>query len=477
MKPNKRYWIIWLAVAALLSLTLGCGPISKLLATATPVPTNTPLPTNTPVPTNTPIPTNTPLPTSTPLPTNTPLPEPTATTAIENPPTPADMEEGLVILTHNGFFSDSGAALIVGEVYNNDTVSYQYVEIVADLQDEAGNTLSTENTYAYVDIIAPGEKSPFMITIYEPPAGLDQYDVVANGDTTDESMLSGLEFDQYADEIDDDGDWKLIGEVVNNSDAIAGYVQVVATLFDANDEVAGVGFSMVESSLMDPGDISPFTLYVTDIYGEVDRFEIQVYGTEADSWQLESWADMEMVSIDYYVDEWDDLVVVGEVKNNSSSNVSLASIFGSFYDENDNIVDVEWGFAWADVIPPGGVSPFDLQLYDTPDTVDHWTVWVEGTTTEDEPEGNLVLTDSDFTVSDGAVTFTGTIANQGTETMEYIEVAATIYNADGDVVMVGWDWLEGELAPNGTMPFEFGFDIPEEADHFELYVQGSVQSE
>ena len=46
-----------------------------------------------------------------------------------------------------------------------------------------------------------------------------------------------------------------------------------------------------------------------------------------------------------------------------------------------------------------------------------------------------------------------------------------------NVVMVGWDWLEGELAPNGTMAFEFGFEIPEEADHFELYVQGSVQSE
>ena len=61
--------------------------------------------------------------------------------------------------------------------------------------------------------------------------------------------------------------------------------------------------------------------------------------------------------------------------------------------------------------------------------------------------------------------------------MEYIEVAATIYNADGDVVMVGWDWLEGELAPNSTMPFEFGFDIPEESDDYELYVQGSVQSE
>ena len=49
-------------------------PTSTSLPTDTPLPTNTPLPTDTPLPTNTPLPTSTPVPASTPLPTDTPLP-------------------------------------------------------------------------------------------------------------------------------------------------------------------------------------------------------------------------------------------------------------------------------------------------------------------------------------------------------------------------------------------------------------------
>ena len=57
--------------------------------------------------------------------------------------------------------------------------------------------------------------------------------------------------------------------------------------------------------------------------------------------------------------------------------------------------------------------------------------------------------------------------------MESIEVAVTVYDAEGNVVMTDWTWLEDSLAPGASMPFEFEVQSSEAADSFELYVQGS----
>jgi hypothetical protein len=263
--------------------------------------------------------------------------------------------------------------------------------------------------------------------------------------------------------------------VVNNGTQTASYVEVAATLYDAEDNVIDVGFTTLERSVMFPEDLSPFEIWVGDVHGDPVRYEIVVYGDVAADWVLEDLAKMEMVDIDYYIDAFDDLVIVGEVKNADESNAQFAKVFASFYDENNKLVGVEWTYAWRDVFMPGELSPFKLSMFDTPETVDHWTVWVQGTKTEDGPEGNLAFESTDNAIGDDFVaTFTGTIKNDGTTAMKYIEVAVTIYDENKAVVMTDVEYLDGELAAGGTMDFEFEVKADERASSFELYVQGSV---
>lgn len=66
MRSSKLFIPVSLCVIAIINS--GCGVISEMLATETPLPTNTPLPTATPTNTPTPLPTATPEPTSTPAP-------------------------------------------------------------------------------------------------------------------------------------------------------------------------------------------------------------------------------------------------------------------------------------------------------------------------------------------------------------------------------------------------------------------------
>jgi hypothetical protein len=64
--------------------------------------------------------------------------------------------------------------------------------------------------------------------------------------------------------------------------------------------------------------------------------------------------------------------------------------------------------------------------------------------------------------------------NEGTTAMKYIEVAVTIYDEDQQVVMTDVEYLDGELAVDGTMDFAFEVQTDERASSFELYVQGST---
>jgi hypothetical protein len=479
MTENKRRLVGLFAIALLVSLSLACGKLSTMLkpeptATATPLPTNTPVPTNTPEPTATPEPTSTPLPTATATPEPTHTPEPTPTPETTEPPI---TEEGLVILTHNGFTDDSDAVHVVGEVYNNTDANYEWVVVKVEFYDEGKTLLAEEETYVYVDILLPNEKAPFKVSLWEQPDGLDNYVVSVTGDETDVEPFTGIKFVQDSGAVDENS-ITIIGEVTNESETPASNVRIAAAVYDANGDILDVGFTFSERDVFFQDSLSPFEMYIGNTNDSPDSYELIAYADEAADWELEDLAEIEMIDIDYYFDVFDDLVVVGEVINNDSQNASFISVFASFYDENDALVAVGWNFVWADILEPGAKSPFDISLFGTPEEIDHWTVWVEGDKTDSEAEGNLVLVDTDNTIDDDYLaTFTGQVQNDGEDTMEYIEVAVTIYDADGNVVMTDWTWLDGELAPGGTMPFEFEVQANENADNFELYVQGSVKSD
>jgi hypothetical protein len=475
MFENKRRRTGLLSIVLLVSLSLGCGTLKELInpeptATATPPPTYTPMPTYTPLPTHTPQPTYTPVPTATPIPTKPPQPTATPTESAVTPPIAG---EGLSILMHNGFTDSSDTVHVVGQVYNNTESNYEWVTIKVEFYDKDEKLLAEEEGYAYVDILLPKEVAPFKISLWEDVTGIDTYVVSVTGDETDEEPFTAIEFVQDSGKIDGNS-LTIIGEVTNPGETPASNVRIAASVFDENGDIVDVGFTFAERDIFFQDTLSPFELYVSDTSGTPDRYELLVYADEAADWELESVADLEMNSIDYYIDSFDDLIVVGEVTNNDTANVAYASVFASFYDENDVLVAVGWDFVWADILAPGEKTPFEIELFGTPQEIDHWTVWVEGDKTDTEVAGKLSLRDTDNTIDDNyLVTFTGNVVNEGTEKMESIEVAVTVYDGEGNVVMTDYTWLEGELAPNATMPFEFEVQTSEVAESFELYVQGS----
>jgi hypothetical protein len=456
MDRNKKHWLL-LALTFLLAWSLGCGTLRNLIATPTPEPTATPTSTHTPMPTA--------------MPTSTP--EPTATPTKESAAPPPDME-GLSVLSHNGHTGSDGTVYVVGEIVNNTENNYEWVKVSCAFYDENETLLITEEDYVYTDILLPQESAPFKISLWEPPAGIDTYIVAATGTETTDQPFTAIEFIQDSAAVSDSNDITIIGEVTNPSETPASEVRIAVAVFDENDNILDVGFTYAERDVFFQNSISPFELYISEVNGDPDRYELSVYSDKAADYELESVAGVELVSINYYIDAFDDLIVVGEVINQDTSNVTFARTFVSFYNEDDELVAVDWGYVWADIMEPGAKSPFSIELYEPSEAIDHWTVWVEGDKTDDPVQGDLALENTDNDVDENnVVLFTGDVKNNGTETMTYIEVAVTVYDTEGQVITTGEIWLDGELAPGASMPFELETETNEDADSFELYVQGS----
>ncbi len=122
----------WLVFVTMLTIILALSSCSKPPAPSPPLPTPSP----------------------TPIPAPTPMPTP-----------PAEVKEGLAILSHSSYVDDFGYFHLVGEVENVGSQNTEMNKITATFFDDD----VTATNYTHLDILIPGQKSPFEIVLVAPP--------------------------------------------------------------------------------------------------------------------------------------------------------------------------------------------------------------------------------------------------------------------------------------------------------------------
>ncbi len=71
--------------------------------------------------------------------------------------------------------------------------------------------------------------------------------------------------------------------------------------------------------------------------------------------------------------------ITGTVVNNSTQAISVPSIYAALYDENDQLITVESGYADVSPLPPADNSAFSISLFlPEEETVDHYTLFAAG---------------------------------------------------------------------------------------------------
>ena len=181
----------------------------------------------------------------------------------------------LTVLSHALTPDATGAPRIVGEVRNDAGTNLRDVKVTVRLYDVGDRLLTGQSGYALIDIVKPGERSPFAIVLPNPPRSLARYTVHSEGSTTLEQPVAGLTVLASSDWQVGSGDGRLVfGEARNDSGGGLSSLQLVATFYDADGRVVAVEPGYFIRSFLAPAQTSPFEVSVRRWNGAV-RYEIQ----------------------------------------------------------------------------------------------------------------------------------------------------------------------------------------------------------
>lgn len=199
----------------------------------------------------------------------TPPPEP--------PPDPG--LEGVELLSHSAYWDIAGHMHIVGEVQNNGESNVKYVGITSYYGGRP-DLLGVDSAYTTLDILVPGQKSPFHIRSHLQVLNECWYLLRGSYSTTTEEPFVGLHILSHWSWVDAQGYHWIGGQVQNNGDTTAGSVMVVATYYDSEGAVIGTDTVSPASRRLVPGQTEFFEVYSYPRKIEPASYSLQVQGWE-----------------------------------------------------------------------------------------------------------------------------------------------------------------------------------------------------
>jgi hypothetical protein len=182
-----------------------------------------------------------------------------------------------------------------------------------------------------------------------------------------------------------------------------------------------------------------------------------------------STSDAKILSYSWYLSTNDlmatyagDLVVVGELQNNGTSNIYYVYVTGYAY-VNDTLVGITQRQVFGNNLETNQKAPFYLDFPpETSQTSD--TNWMANTTsvvvvpsyvsnTAESMYQGLTVT-SENSTSSGTYTITGSVKNTGSESIGDVRVITTFYNSSGTVVSLNYtEVLSDALSPGASVSF------------------------
>lgn len=202
--------------------------------------------------------TETALPAESPVPTETPEPVPTET-AQPVPTEPAALQfQGVT-----DHVSATGTHYVVGEVFNTSPTNLRFVQILATFYDDNDQVIGGGATFTELSIVEAGSSAPFKLATLDPPAGLTEYELSFDYQTTTEDLLA-LEIVDFSSFSDEAGWHHIVGDVRNDHGFAVKFPKIVATYYNASHDVIRVEMVLSQLNTIQAGETSPFEVVLAD---------------------------------------------------------------------------------------------------------------------------------------------------------------------------------------------------------------------
>lgn len=189
--------------------------------------------------------------------------------------------KGVEILEMNWEQDEDGYITFIGLLKNNGDNELSFVELDFTLRDANGTPVATEYTYSSIDILPPGEVSPFEMYFFDPPyEPWTSYEILIKGDVN-EYFTSYTDFEVVSVELTDDGfGYELNGEIKNTGEQSSDFVAIYAIIYNSDNQPISTDFTFAEADALTPGATSTFQIYIWDTFADQtpDHFTLFIEG-------------------------------------------------------------------------------------------------------------------------------------------------------------------------------------------------------
>ena len=150
----------------------------------------------------------------------------------------------------------------------------------------------------------------------------------------------------------------IVGEVRNDTAQHVRSVKVVASFYDARNQLLGSEFAVSMVDIVRPGQRAPFAIVVLDPPAGLDHYALQLEWVPT---QAQPLGGVTIVSSSVRdTGDGDTGHIVGEVHNESGGSVHFTKIVATLYDTDGRVVSVSLAYTRVVTLGAGESSPFEM---------------------------------------------------------------------------------------------------------------------
>lgn len=157
----------------------------------------------------------------------------------------------------NDYLDDLGNLHVIGEAHNDTTHNVDQIRVRITFYDEEGAVLEESTSSALLDLLVPGQRTPFVI-VWDEPGDWKRYSLRVTGRATTNRPGEGVSVLYSYARLDDAGLYHVFGRVRNDGTMSAYYVKVVISLYDSLGKMSNANFTYTEPSRIAPGMTASF---------------------------------------------------------------------------------------------------------------------------------------------------------------------------------------------------------------------------
>lgn len=291
----------------------------------------------------------------------------------------AQQGEGASVLNHSAYIKYesykeifSGTTYIgdffhiVGEIQNVEAQNIKTGSITVIVYDENDAVITTgprHTSISPLEIITPGQKSPFEIILLNQEASekVVHYEVSVAATITTENPPA-LEIPNQFSYISYDT-FRVAAEVQNTGSKNVDDLRMLVTFYDEYGTVIGADYTYSTNiDILIPGQKAPFNL---NNYGRTSITEqIQTYSIcgEGTTTNKEPYREFQISNITTEINVLGNYEIIGEIENIGEISATFVKVITTFYDSSDGLIGSAYSYSDPIDLEPGQTGTFRVYL-------------------------------------------------------------------------------------------------------------------